>query len=149
MNKYLAAMVAGFVATLVLSALMIMKSIMGVMPRLDIASMLADMMGMPGQIAMGWLAHFMIGTVGYGLVFAAIYKSIPGTSAVMRGIVLAVAGWLVMMIVIMPMAGMGLFAMTIGMMAPMMTAVLHIVFGAILGWMFAKLARTELQLSYA
>lgn len=142
-------MVAGFVATLVLSALMIMKSIMGVMPRLDIASMLADMMGMPGQIAMGWLAHFMIGTVGYGLVFAAIYKSIPGTSAVMRGIVLAVAGWLVMMIVIMPMAGMGLFAMTIGMMAPMMTAVLHIVFGAILGWMFAKLARTELQLSYA
>lgn len=92
MNKYLAAMVAGFVATIVLYALMVMKSMMGVMPRLDIASMLADMMGMPGKVAMGWLAHFMIGTIGYGLVFAALYISIPGTPAVLRGIVIAVAG---------------------------------------------------------
>ncbi len=38
-----------------------------------------------------------------------------------------------MMIAVMPMAGAGLFGMNFGMMAPGMTMVLHIVFGAVLG----------------
>jgi len=33
----------------------------------------------------------------------------------------------------MPMAGVGLFGMTMGLMAPMMTLVLHVIFGAVLG----------------
>jgi hypothetical protein len=126
--------------------LMVTKSMMGIMPELDVAIMLASMMGMPGNTAMGWLAHFMIGTIGYGVVFAALYSVIPGPSPIVRGIVLGLIGWLVMMIVIMPMAGKGLFAMQLGMMAPMMTAVLHIVFGAVLGWTSAKLAGPQFQL---
>ncbi len=38
---------AAFVATLVLSMMMVMKGMMGIMPQLDIASMLAAMMGAP------------------------------------------------------------------------------------------------------
>ncbi|CAB3803547.1 hypothetical protein LMG28614_05846 [Paraburkholderia ultramafica] len=41
-----------------------------------------------------------------------------------------------MMIIMMPMAGAGLFGMALGMPAPVMTLVLHLVFGAVLGLVY-------------
>ena len=139
------AMVAGFVATVVLSALMVMKNMMGVMPELDLARMLSGMMGMPGTPAVGWLAHFMIGTLGYGAALALLQPHLPGKSELAHGTALAFVGWLVMMTVLMPMAGAGFFALNLGWMAPMMTLVLHLVFGAVLGWWFARSLAQEPQ----
>tara|TARA_R110000787_G_scaffold62513_1_gene141328 strand:+ start:44 stop:478 length:435 start_codon:yes stop_codon:yes gene_type:complete len=122
---------AGFIATAVLSVLMVAKAMMGVMPELDVAAMLAVMMGAP--LVVGWLAHFMIGTLAWGGGFAVLYGMIPGSSAITKGIVFGVAAWLGMMIAVMPMAGAGFFGMSFGIVAPVMTLVLHIVFGAVLG----------------
>jgi len=58
---------------------------------------------------------------------------------VVQGIILGLIGWLVMMVVIMPMAGAGLFALNLGIMAPIMTATLHVIFGAALGYVFSLL----------
>ena len=63
---------------------------------------------------------------------------LPGNSHVMHGVMIAVLGWLVMMIMLMPMAGAGLFAMKMGLMAPMMTLVLHFIFGVVLGWAYGR-----------
>ncbi|MET4104652.1 putative membrane protein YagU involved in acid resistance, partial [Roseovarius sp. MBR-78] len=120
-------LLAGFIATVVLSLLMMGKAMMGVMPELDVIAMLSGMMGMPA--AMGWIAHFMIGTIAWGGGFALLYSALPGGSAIVKGIVFGIAAWLMMMIVVMPMAGAGMFGMNFGMMAPMMTLVLHIIFG--------------------
>lgn len=139
MQKIGNAMLAGFVATVVLSILMVMKAMMGVMPQLDIASMLAKMMGSPDSPAIGWVGHFMIGTVGYGLVFAALAGRLPG-SLVVQGIIVGVLGWLVMMVMIMPMAGAGLFGLNFGVAAPIMTLMLHMIFGAVLGWVYSMRA---------
>ncbi len=125
---------AGFAATAVLSVMMVAKGMMGVMPELDVVAMLSMMMGAP--LIVGWLAHFMIGTLAWGGGFAALYGVIPGGSAILKGIVFGVAAWLAMMIMVMPMAGAGLFGMNFGIMAPMMTLVLHIVFGAVLGGVY-------------
>lgn len=128
-------MVAGFVATAVLSALMIMKSMMGLMPELDVIGMLTKMMGAPSPLA-GWLGHFMIGTVVWGGLFAWLNPNLPGGSYWLKGIVLGVGAWLLMMIVVMPMAGAGLFGMSLGMVAPVMTLMLHIIYGAVLGGVY-------------
>ncbi len=125
---------AGFIATAVLSVMMVAKGMMGVMPELDVAAMIAMMMGAP--ILVGWLAHFMIGTLAWGGGFAVLYGMIPGGSAIIKGIVFGVAAWLGMMIVVMPMAGAGIFGMNFGIMAPMMTLILHIIFGAVLGGVY-------------
>ncbi|PKQ13290.1 MAG: hypothetical protein CVT70_04785 [Alphaproteobacteria bacterium HGW-Alphaproteobacteria-1] len=127
-------LLAGFIATVVLSLLMIGKAMMGVMPELDVIAMLSGMMGMPS--AMGWVVHFVIGTIAWGGGFALLYSAIPGGSAVIKGIVFGIAAWLMMMIAVMPMAGAGVFGMNFGMMAPMMTLVLHIIFGAVMGAVF-------------
>lgn len=136
MNTHIAGIISGLIATVVLSVLMLLK---GKMPDLDVIAMIAGMMG--AGALLGWIAHFMIGAV-YGLVFATVSR--PGTtgSIVMQGIGLGIVGWLVMMIVLMPMTGGGLFglAMPSGMMVPVATLMLHVIFGAVLGFSFAKLA---------
>jgi hypothetical protein len=142
MNNIAKGIFAGLIATAVLSALMIMKSMMGIMPQLDIIIMLSKMMGQPETPMLGWAAHFMIGA-GYGVVFALIGRNLPGGSSTTKGAVLGAIGWLVMMAMIMPMAGAGLFGMAMGLMAPMMTLVLHLVFGAVLGSVHGRLLQTK------
>lgn len=143
MNIYIRSMIAGFVATVVLSVLMLMKGMMGLMPELDVIAMLSkmaeDMMGLGGA-GLAWLMHFMIGTVLWGILFALLYEKLPGGGAVAKGISFGVLAWLLMMILPMPMAGAGLFGMNLGMMAPVMTLGLHVVFGAVLGFVFRQLS---------
>lgn len=139
MTDFKAGFVAGFFATVVLSAMMVAKSMMGVMPELDVIHMQSGMMGAPAVL--GWLAHFMIGTLAWGGGFAVLYGLIPGSGAVAKGIVFGIAAWLGMMVMVMPMAGAGLFGMAFGIMAPMMTLILHIVFGAVLGAVYQAQAR--------
>jgi hypothetical protein len=127
-------LVAGFTATIVLSTLMIMKSVMGLMPELNVARMLGNMIS-DGPSA-GWAAHFVIGTVGWGLLFAWLDPYIPGNSYWLRGVVFGIGAWALMMVVVMPMAGAGLFDAKMGIMAPAMTLILHLAFGAVLGGVY-------------
>lgn len=129
--------IAGFVATTVLSMLMLMKSAMGLMPELDIIAMLGSMMG-TGAV-MSWIAHFMIGSVIWGGLFAVLSPSLPGGSLWLKGIVFGVGAWLMMMVAVMPMAGAGFFGMSLGMAAPVMTLMLHVIFGAVLGGVYSAL----------
>ncbi|HUX25588.1 MAG TPA: DUF6789 family protein [Burkholderiales bacterium] len=137
MNNIVKGVIAGFVATVVLSLLMVMKSAMGLMPELDVISMLSTMMG--SGLAMGWIAHFMIGTVIWGGLFALLAPSLPGGSLWLKGVMFGVGAWLLMMVAVMPMAGAGLFGMKFGMVAPVMTLVLHVIFGTVLGGVYAAL----------
>lgn len=63
----------------------------------------------------------------------------PGSSYLAKGAWFSVGAWLLMMIVAMPMAGAGFFGMSIGIMAPLATLVLHLVYGFVLGPVFGKL----------
>ncbi|MEB0060243.1 DUF6789 family protein [Variovorax sp. LG9.2] len=133
-------LLAGLAATIVLSVLMVLKATMGFMPQLDLPQMLAGMMGSPDQPLIGWIVHFVIGIVIYGVAIAALDSKLQGTSRVGHGIMLGIIGWLIMMLVLMPMAGAGLFGMNMGIMASVMTLVLHLIFGAVLGWVHGRLA---------
>lgn len=127
-------LVAGFVATVALSALMVVKDMMGVMPELDVARMLGTMMG--GGPRAGWIGHFAIGTVIWGTAFAWLAPHLRGDSHWLRGVMFGLGAWLLMMLLVIPMAGAGLFGLTIGLMAPIMTLVLHVVYGAVLGGVY-------------
>lgn len=134
-KNWLKGMVAGFVATIVLSALMLMKTQMGLMPELNPIKMMTDMLG-ASTLAVGWIMHFFIGTILWGTLFAWLDPSIPGESHWLKGIWFSIGAWLIMMIVLMPMAGAGFFGANLGIMAPVMTLVMHIIFGAVLGGVY-------------
>lgn len=133
-----AGVLSGLAATIVLSILMMAKAKMGVMPELNAIKMLAGMMSAP--MAMGWVAHFMIGTIVWGTLFAVLVDKLPG-GVMSSAILFSIGAWLMMMIGPMPMAGAGLFGLNIGMMAPIATLMLHIIWGIVLGFSYAKLAR--------
>ena len=125
-------MIAGFVATILLSGLMLTKEMMGLMPQLDVIGMLTTMMGVSSPVA-GWITHFAIGTIAWGGLFAILEANLPGDSYWQRGIVFGIGAWVLMMVAVMPMAGAGMFGLGLGVMAPVMTFMLHAIFGAVLG----------------
>lgn len=130
-------MVGGLVATIVLSAIMLMKGIMGVMPQFDMIGMLAGMAG--GSPATAWGIHFFIGTVLWGGLFAALEPYLPSRHDWLKGVAFGIGAWVLMMVGVMPMAGAGLFAVELGIMVTMATLVLHAMYGAILGGVYGAL----------
>ena len=133
MKNFPKAIVAGLVATIVLSLLFVMKDVMGIMPQLNLPQMIAGMMGMPDSPIVVWAVHFLIGVVVYGAALAHLDEHLPGNSKIGHGVLLGTVGWLMMMVVLMPMAGAGLFGLNLGISAPIMTLMLHLIFGAVLG----------------
>lgn len=131
---------AGFVATITLSVFMLMKQAMGVMPELSPIAMITQMSGMQTQ-AIGWIMHFFIGTIMWGGAFALLAAYLPGPYW-LRGIIFATGAWLMMMVIVMPMAGAGLFGLELGMMAPVATLMLHWVFGVVLGGVYGAQTQT-------
>lgn len=138
---------AGFIATLALSVLMVLKGMMGMMPDLNAIKMLTTMahgfIGTPAVPLVGWLLHFMIGSLAWGILFALLFEHIPGTSSTTKGLMFGTAAWLLMMVMVMPMAGAGLFGLHLGIGAPIATLMLHWVFGAVLGAVYGKSAATR------
>lgn len=139
MSNIVKGLVAGLIATLVLSVLMMAKSRMGVMPDLDPVAMMTSMAGASSPLV-GWAMHVMIGTVLWGILFALVHERLPG-GLVGSGVLLGIGAWVLMMVAVMPMAGAGMFGMNMGMMAPAMTLMLHIIFGAVLGYSYGRLGK--------
>lgn len=138
MAKEVKGIIAGLVATIVLSILMLIKSAAGMLPEVNAIQMLAGIAGMPENLIVGWLLHFLIGAVLWGLLFVWIGTRLPG-GRIVQGIEFGVLAWVLMMVIVFPVAGAGLFGLNIGPAAAIATLVLHIVYGAVLGWMYQTL----------
>lgn len=134
-------LLAGLAATAVLSVLMVVKSVIGLMPAMNVIEMLtqlaADYLGLPASPVVGWAAHLVIGVVLWGLVFAGTYETWPGPAPI-KGAVFSVMIWLLMMSMFLPMAGAGFFGVNIGPAAAVATLVLHLIFGLVLGGVFGR-----------
>jgi uncharacterized membrane protein YagU involved in acid resistance len=129
--------IAGFIATVVLSAMMVMKNSMGLMPELDPIAMITAVAGASSP-AIGWISHFVIGTIFWGVGFTIMSSYLPGPYW-LRGAIFAMGAWLMMMIVVMPMGGAGMFGLGLGIMTPAAALVLHVVFGLVLGGVYGLL----------
>jgi uncharacterized membrane protein YagU involved in acid resistance len=136
-----AGLIAGFIATVVLSIFMIAKSSVGLLPQLtpieDIVHVADRLTGMTLPLPFGWIGHFVIGTVVWGIIYVALQASLPG-APVVKGLIFGALAWLAMMIFFMPLAGHGLFALSLGPPATVATLVLHLIYGAVLGVAYAK-----------
>ena len=141
MDDVLKGFVAGFAGTIVLSIMMIVKAQMGVAPGFDVIAILAQVVEAPGQPFYGWLAHFAVGIFLWGGLFALASDVIPGPYAI-KGIAFGIAGWLLMMLVFLPIAGHPVFGTDLGTMVPVMSLVLHVIFGLVLGLVYRSMGGT-------
>lgn len=136
MNKpnFSKAVGSGVAGTIVMTIMTMIAPMMG-MPEMDIPRMLADFMGLP--VLIGWLAHFMVGTV-LALIYAySFIQKLPGAPW-LKGALYGHFPWLLAQIMVNPMMGAGVFAMNTP--APMMmvmgSLLGHIVYGAVVGLVY-------------
>lgn len=134
-------LLAGFIATLALSALLLVKQAVGLMPSFDLIRLLTVIFG--GGAAVGWLAHFMIGTMLWGLLFPLVEDAFGPMRFWVKGMWFGVAAWLLMMVIILPLAGAGFFGARYGIGAPVLTLLLHLAYGWVLGFAYGRLATAD------
>jgi uncharacterized membrane protein YagU involved in acid resistance len=142
-SNWTRAVVGGLVGTAVMTGLMLMAPVMG-LPPMNIGAMLGSVMG--GSVVLGWMAHFVIGTV-LAIVYAALFATrLPGPGFV-RGALYGLAPWLVAQLVVMPMMGAGVFS---GSFAAAFGSLMgHFVYGAVVGGIYGTSAGVSVASAHA
>jgi hypothetical protein len=138
MSNSMKGMIAGLVATLVISGLLLLKSTMDLVPDLNIIRLLVNL----GSIStvQAWMDHFIVGVVVWGLLFGAYDALASRPAHWLKGIIFGVFTWLLMMVAFMPLAKVGFFGSTMGPMAALVTLMYNLVYGAVLGTTYGLLS---------
>jgi hypothetical protein len=124
------AVVAGLIGTVAITVVGVwIGPLMGI-PPMNPAEMLAGVMG--GVMLLGWIAHFMIGTI-LAVIYALVAAKLPGPP-VARGALYGLAPWLVAQVMVMPIMGMPLFSGSAVMAVGSLLG--HLVYGAVIGGIY-------------
>jgi len=131
MSNALKGMVAGLVATLVLSGLMVLNSATELMPQIHIIRWLTALGTL--SVPSAWMDHFIVGVIIWGLLFAVYDGAASRPAPWLKGIIFGVFTWLMMMVTFMPLAGAGFFGAKVDISTLIGLLVLNLIFGAVLG----------------
>jgi len=118
----------GVLGTVAMTTVAVFVAPMMGLPAMNPAHMLASQMG--GILALGWAAHFMIGTV-LAVIYAWLAAPRLLGPPVARGALFSLAPWLMAQVMVMPIMGMGLFSGSAGMAVGSLVG--HLVYGAVVG----------------
>ncbi|PZO01835.1 MAG: hypothetical protein DCF29_14580 [Alphaproteobacteria bacterium] len=141
MSRVKKGIVAGFVATLVISVLeavniFALNSMFQPFP-----GMVASLLGMDGNLAAGWAIHLFSGTFILGSLFGVLCPRLPTDTAETKGIVFAVGAWVVMMLGVFFIGDSQVLGSNMATLGWMLVA--HIVFGIVLGTVYSRLVERE------
>ena len=125
-------MAAGFVATTAFALLVLASLAFGLLPQVAATVLFGGVLRGQGTPAVAWIIHFLIGTVLWGGLFAALAPRLPGRTRTARGIAFGVVLWMLAMVVLMPMAA-GAGPSGLGLRLWVTMLVPYLVFGAVLG----------------
>ena len=128
-SNIIKALIGGFLGTLAFTLMgkFIAPHLIG--HSMNVAAIIAHMLGTSDTV--GLMMHFMVGTIVFPIAYLLIgYSRLPG-SGWLRGLVFLIPIYLGAMIVVMPMAGKGIFFHSMPM--SMVALMGHMVYGIILG----------------
>ncbi|HWG77370.1 MAG TPA: DUF6789 family protein [Steroidobacteraceae bacterium] len=130
-------LLAGLVATTVVSLCMLLKQALGFMPHVNLVMDLAYALGYR-DAASGWTAHYLIGVLAWGALFPFFDRLLRFPHWV-NGVYFASIIWFGVMLLVMPAAGQGLFGSHLALGTPTVTLFLHWIYGAVLGQTYSLL----------
>jgi len=131
MSNALKGMIAGLVATLVVSGLMLINSATELMPQIQIIQWLTAVGTL--SVPAAWMDHFIVGVIIWGLLFAVYDGAASRPAPWLKGIIFGAFAWLMMMVTFMPLAGAGFFGAKVAISTHIGLLVLNLIFGAVLG----------------
>lgn len=144
MSRVQKGMIAGLAATVAVSVLEAANLYFGPwtasFPRL-----LSVMLQTPDQMVVGWIAHFVVGTLILGPLFGVLCPRLPTDTPESKGILFAVGAFVVMGLTVAPLAGVlggrpvGIFFMQAGFGTLAWMIATHAVYGIVLGSVYGRL----------
>lgn len=135
-------LIGGFAGTILMTLMMYYVAPLMLGGPMDIAALLA------GTLGTGWLAgmtvHILLGGLAFPVVFHALYPTLPG-GGWLKGFVFGMILALIALVVVMPIAGAGIFMANHPqpVMAVMALLIGHAIYGIVLGWWSAKSVGSE------
>lgn len=144
MSRVQKGLVAGFAATVAVSILEAANLLLGPWA-VSFPRLLSVMLQTPDTMIVGWVAHFLVGTLVLGPLFAILCPRLPTDTAESKGILFAVGAFVAMGLIIAPMAGVvgerpvGMFFMQAGFGTFAWMIVTHAVYGLVLGNVYGRL----------
>lgn len=129
------ALLAGVLGTGALSVFALLAAAAG-LPKLDPAAMLASMLG--DNLALGWLAHFMIG-IALAWIYALWFAAPLNGPWWARGAVFSLLPFFAAQLVVVPLMGGGFFSAALPQAGALVTLSLvgHLLYGIVLGGVYA------------
>lgn len=135
---------AGLIGTGVMTALLLIEPSVG-LPTIAIGQILSTSLGLasahlPSGPAVGWLIHFLIGTLLALLYAGLLRRRLPG-SPLLSGLLFGALVFLVAQLVFMPLVGGGVFS---GGQLDLLAGSLlgHLVYGGVTGWVYGAAPET-------
>jgi len=111
-------MIAGLCGSITHTLLMVGKSEFGILesfqPYQSLQTALGYWTGEYVHPLVPWLLSYLNGSTAAGFAFANLYRHLPGSSGLMKGVVAGLLGWLAMDLIFFPLLGLGPFAMRLG-----------------------------------
>ena len=139
---------AGLAGTLAMSALMLLKDRLSLVPQVDLIRDLRHVIqistGLKTPFLLGGLIHLILGSYVFGGVFAILFDYLSGSPA-MRGVYFCLAIWVLLMLTAFPLLGHGFFGFGrgLGPTPAATTLLLHLVYGLALGIAFGSVQTTR------
>lgn len=137
------ALVAAFVAALVYAVAQVVNAAAGWAPLFNAPEVASRLLGTDAHPVVAWLLHFGVYGLVLGLLFGIIGPKLARIGYAMRGVLFALVTWAVVAFAVMPAAGAGLFGMRFGYAAVPLILIVHLLYGATLGGVYAKLMHKE------
>jgi hypothetical protein len=141
MRRILTGLRAGLIAAIITTIINLAGRAAGVLSEAMDLKLMAEFAIDPaahpaGALALGSVIHIIAGGV-VGSIYAFLVRSYTAKS----GLFFMLAFWLVMMLVVSPLAQRGLFGIKLGLAFPIATLILHVVFGAVMGSLAQRASR--------
>lgn len=148
MSRVQKGIVAGLAATIAVSLLEAANLYFGPwtasFPRL-----LSVMLQVPDMMIVGWVAHFIVGTLILGPIFGVLCPRLPTDTPESKGILFAVGAFVVMGLAVAPSVGLlggrpvGIFFMQAGFGTLAWMVVTHAVYGIVLGSVYGRMVERD------
>jgi hypothetical protein len=114
LRRIFMSLIAGLGASTVHLALMELKVRTGLLPTFDpytdLQRLLASLLPLAPQTPGAWLLPTLNGSMLLGFLFGQLFPYLPGRSAWIKGGVFGIFSWLLLGLVLLPWAGIGIFA---------------------------------------
>lgn len=136
-----AGLIAGFIASAISLLFLALTTWMALVPEFNYVLIQGSIFGFTKTIFSGWVIYFLIGIIFWGSLYAGIESYLLSPKPITRGIIFGLIVWLIVMVILMPIAGAGIFVKQYDYLASIVILMTDLVFGVSIAYFYERLRK--------